>query len=97
VLEVTPIKTVPSVPLSHPFIERLIGTIRRECLDRMLFWSAGDLEQKLSAFQGFYNAHRGHAGLDGQTPVETRRKIASLNDYRWEGHCRRLYQTPIAA
>ena len=29
VLEVTEIKTVPSVPLSHPFIERLIGTIRR--------------------------------------------------------------------
>jgi len=30
VLEVTEIKTVPSVPLSHPFVERLIGTIRRE-------------------------------------------------------------------
>jgi hypothetical protein len=32
--DVTEIKTVPYVPLSHPFIERLIGTIRRECLDR---------------------------------------------------------------
>jgi transposase InsO family protein len=31
VLEVTEIKTVPYVPLSHPFVERLIGTIRREC------------------------------------------------------------------
>jgi len=30
VLEVTEIKTVPYVPLSHPFIERLVGTIRRE-------------------------------------------------------------------
>ena len=28
----------------HPFIERLIGTVRRECLDRTLFWTAGDLE-----------------------------------------------------
>ncbi len=36
VLEVQEIKTVPDVPLSHPF-ERLIGTIRRECLDRMLY------------------------------------------------------------
>ena len=27
----------------HPFIERLIGTVRRECLDRTLFWTAGDL------------------------------------------------------
>jgi transposase InsO family protein len=33
VLEVTEIKTVPYVPLSHPFVERLIGTLRRECLD----------------------------------------------------------------
>ena len=34
ILGVTEIKTVPYVPWSHPFIERLIGTIRRECLDR---------------------------------------------------------------
>ena len=33
VLEVTGIKTVPDTPLSHPFVERLMGTIRRECLD----------------------------------------------------------------
>src|SRR5262249_11734664 len=33
VLEVNEVKAVPGVPLSHPFVERLIGTIRRECLD----------------------------------------------------------------
>src|SRR5919106_6705970 len=32
ILEVTEIKSVPYVPLSHPFVERLIGTIRREYL-----------------------------------------------------------------
>ena len=37
ILEVTEIKGVPYVPLSHPFVERLIGTIRREYLDRILF------------------------------------------------------------
>ena len=31
----TEIKTVPYVPLSHPFVERLIGTLRREYLDRI--------------------------------------------------------------
>src|SRR5262249_39373022 len=45
VLEITEIKTVPYVPLSHPFVERLIGTIRREYLDRTLFWSSADLER----------------------------------------------------
>ena len=43
----TEIKTVPYVPLSHPFVESLIGTVRREYLDRILFWTTTDLEKKL--------------------------------------------------
>ena len=49
VLELTEIKTVPYVPLSHPFVERLIGTLRRECLDRTLFWTITDLEARAPA------------------------------------------------
>ena len=97
VLRVTEVKTVPYVPLSHPFVERLIGTLRREDLDRMLFWSAPDLERKLSAFQTFYTAHRAHTSLDGRPPVPTRAAVAALTHYRWVAHCRGLYQTPIAA
>ncbi len=97
VLCVTEVKSVPYVPMSHPFVERLIGTLRRECLDRILFWSAPDLEQKLFEFQHFYNAHRAHASLEGRTPVPKRKDVAMLNRYRWEEHCRGLYQTPIAA
>jgi putative transposase len=40
ILEIDEIKTVPHVPLSHPFVERLIGTMRREFLDHVLFWNA---------------------------------------------------------
>jgi hypothetical protein len=43
VLNIREIKTVPYVPLSHPVVERLIGTVPRECLDRVLFWTAADL------------------------------------------------------
>jgi hypothetical protein len=50
ILGVTEIRSVPYVPLSHPFVERLIGTIRREYLDRILFWTTADLEAKLSIF-----------------------------------------------
>jgi hypothetical protein len=49
---------VPSVPLSHPFVERLVGTLRRECLDRTLFWTTADLEAKLREFQKYFNEHR---------------------------------------
>jgi|SRR6516162_8626070 hypothetical protein len=68
VLEVTKIKTVPYVPLSHPFVERLIGTVRRKFLDRTLFWTTADLETKLVDFQHYYDGHRTHAGLDGRPP-----------------------------
>ena len=68
VLEVTKIKTVPYVPLSHPFVERLIGTVRRKFLDQTLFWTTADLETKLVDFQHYYDGHRTHAGLDGRPP-----------------------------
>ena len=65
ILDVREIKTVPYVPLSHPFVERLIGTIRRECLDRTLFWTAADLETKLLDFQRYFHGHRAHGGWRG--------------------------------
>src|SRR5207247_1409871 len=100
ILDVREIKTVPYVPLSHPFVERLIGTIRRECLDRTLFWTAADLEMKLLDFQRYYNRHRTHAGRNGRTPepsTDTGCARASVSLYRWQPHCRGLYQTPMAA
>ncbi len=94
-------KTVPYVPLSHPFVERLIGTIRREYLDQVPFWTAQDLEKKLMLYKDYYNRDRVHRGLDGVPPDEkgaiTDRKTARLDDYRWEKRCRGLYQLPAAA
>jgi putative transposase len=99
VLDVQEVKTVPDVPFSHPFVERLIGTIRRECLDQTLFWTAADLEMKLLDFQRYYNGYRAHAGLDGRTPAQTEPDCAraSVHSYRWQPHCRGLYHTPMAA
>ena len=100
VLGVTEIKTVPYVPLSHPFVERLIGTVRREYLDRILFWTTIALEAKLVDFQHYFNAYRTHAGLEGRLPEPGIHGSASAIDfgsYRWRTHCRGLYHIPIAA
>jgi hypothetical protein len=95
ILNIREIKTVPYVPRSHPVVERLIGTVRRECLDRMLFWTAADLEGKLVEFQQYYNEHAGRAGRPpAPSPDGTR---ASFRAYRWQPHCRGLYYTPRAA
>ncbi len=101
VLEIAEVKTVPYVPLSHPFVERLIGTIRREFLDFVPFWNAHDLRQKLHDFHEYYNCSRVHRARDGFTPdvpASTKKhRIARLDDYRWENHCGGLYQLPAAA
>jgi transposase InsO family protein len=69
VLSVDEIKAVPYMPISYPFIERLIGTIRREYLDHTLFWNTKDLERKLADFRQYYNRERGHQSLGGDTPA----------------------------
>ena len=100
ILDVTELKTVPYVPLSHPFVERLIGSVRREFLDRTFFWTTADLENKLLEFQNYVNRHRTHASLQGGTPDQdgsVPRQFAVLRSFRWQSHCRGLYQTPIAA
>ncbi len=101
ILNVSPVKTVPYAPLSHPFVERLIGTVRREFLDNVPFWSANDLDRKLRLFRDYYNQQRTHRSLDGVPPAEQSaipdRKVARLHDYRWNKHCRGLYQLPEAA
>ena len=65
-LEIAEVKSVPYAPVSHPFVERLIGTIQREYLDRTFFWNAIDLARKLKHFRNYYNIHRVHRSLDRQ-------------------------------
>ena len=87
--------------MSHPFVERLIGTIRREHLDRVFFWNTVDLEHKLSDFKAYYNNKRTHASLDGDTPAEvavhTAAHPVSLHNFKWQSHCAGLFELPVAA
>ena len=101
ILDVEEIKSVPYTPTSHPFIERLIGTIRREYLDQFFFWNRQDLERKLVDFAQYYNQNRAHQSLNGKTPEsvssEVQSRCALLDHYSWYSHCNGLFQTPIAA
>jgi predicted metal-dependent enzyme (double-stranded beta helix superfamily) len=100
--DIDEVKTVPDVQVSHPFVEQLIGAIRGEFLDHVLFWNTLDLERKLGDFQHYYNHERVHASLGGATPAEVAGKStittrAKINDFRWQTHCRGLIQLPLAA
>ena len=103
VLDVKELKSVPGTPTSHPFIELVIGTTRREYLNHTVFFNERDLQKKLDQFQYYCNAHPVHSSLGFKTPKEkaaetiTDRPVSSLENYRWESHCRGLYQLPVAA
>jgi transposase InsO family protein len=101
ILRVSEIKTVPYVPVSHPFVERLIGTIRREYLDHVLFWNVVDLNRKLTEFQAYYNEARVHSSLGNDSPAEAAgretKEVANLANYRWKKHCGGLVELPVAA
>ena len=98
VLEIEEIKSLPHVPMSHPFVERLIGSVRRELLDQTLFWTATDLENKLKDYQCYYNEHRCHSSRNGATPADLDTgNIADIDNYRWKKHCRGLFELPVAA
>ena len=101
ILDVEEIKTVPHTPVSDPYVERLIGTLRREFLDHVIFRNARDLDRKLREFRDFYNGHRVHTSLGGDTPMEFSEEAVTnrtdLQQFRWYTHCRGLLQLPIAA
>ena len=50
-------------------MERLIGTIRRECLDRMLVFGEAHLRKVLSSYAAYYNEVRTHLSLAKDAPL----------------------------
>ena len=97
IMEIEEIKTIPHIPISHPFVERAIGTVRREFLDHTLFWSCTDLQQKLDQFKDYFNEQRTHSSKAGNTPVKRERITAELLNYSWKKHCRGLFQLPTSS
>ena len=53
----------PRSPWQNGHMERLIGTVRRECLDRMLIFGEAHLRQILTSYASYYNESRTHLSL----------------------------------
>jgi transposase InsO family protein len=56
--------TAPRAPWQNPFVERVIGSIRRECLDHFLILNEAHLRRLLRGHIGYYNTARPHQSLD---------------------------------
>ncbi|MBI4328207.1 MAG: hypothetical protein HY674_23505 [Chloroflexi bacterium] len=86
------VRRVPYTPLSPSFMERLIGTVGREYLDRLFFWNRTDYEHKLEPIRSCDNQFRVHQSLEGTTPGQKAGRpapeSACLDHYGWQSHGR---------
>ena len=72
-----------------------------EIQDTALYRNTIWLEEKPEVFQSYYNFHRTHSSLGGNTPAEAAGGASKLpiklDNLQWQTHCKGLYQLPIAA
>jgi transposase InsO family protein len=72
----------PASPWQNGFAERLIGSIRRECVDHFVIWGEAHLRRILQSYARYYNIIRTHRSLDKDAPVSRPvQRIGSINSY----------------
>jgi transposase InsO family protein len=59
----------PQSPWQNSYAERLIGTLRRECLDQMVIFGEAHLRRILAAYAAYYNQTRTHLVLQKDAPL----------------------------
>ncbi len=67
-LDITEMKTAPHSPWQNPYVERVIGSIRRECLDHMIIFGERHLRKVLREYCDYYHESRTHLGLGKECP-----------------------------
>jgi putative transposase len=65
---ITEVITAPRSPWQNPYVERLIGSIRRECLDHIIVLSEHHLRRVLSSYFQYHHDARTHLSLDKDCP-----------------------------
>jgi transposase InsO family protein len=69
ILGITARPISPRSPWQNAYVERLIGTLRHDCLDHVLIFGEAHLRRVLAAYSTYYNEARTHLGLCKDTPV----------------------------
>lgn len=63
------IRTPVLAPKANAFVERFVGSLRRDCLDHVLVLSDGHLQRVLDEYRSYFNASRPHQGIDQRRPA----------------------------
>jgi transposase InsO family protein len=69
-LSIEEVLTAPQSPWQNAYAERLIGSIRRECLNHFIILNTRHLKKTLAAYFRYYHRSRPHLALEKQCPIE---------------------------
>jgi transposase InsO family protein len=61
--------TAPRSPWQNPYVERFIGSVRRECLDHVIVFNAAGLQRLLRRYGAYYEGSRTHLSLAKDAPI----------------------------
>jgi transposase InsO family protein len=64
--------TAPRSPWQNPYVERLIGSIRRECLNHVIVLNEAHVRRILASYFAYYHESRAHLSLERNAPVPRR-------------------------
>jgi transposase InsO family protein len=65
----TAVRTAPRSPWQNPYVERVIGSIRRECLDHVIIFNERHLRRVLRTYVVYYQRSRTHLALGKDAPL----------------------------
>jgi len=68
-MSIEDVLTAPRSPWQNPFVERVIGAVRRACLDHVIVWNERSLRRHLQQYLTYYHEWRTHLSLDKDAPV----------------------------
>jgi hypothetical protein len=86
-MEIQEVLIAPRSPLQSPYVERIIGSIRRECLDHIIVGNEESLRRILRSYFDYYHKSRTHLSLRKSPENQELFRIQSLAEL-W--HCRKL-------
>ncbi len=67
-MRIQDVVTAPRSPWQNPYAERVIGSVRRECLDHVIVLNEGHLRRILTSYLIYYDESRTHLSLAKDTP-----------------------------
>jgi transposase InsO family protein len=59
----------PQSPWQNPYVERMIGTLRRELLDRVIVLNESHLRRLMTSYLAYYHTVRPHLSLERNAPI----------------------------